>query len=130
MEKKFYNLGARHKRCHHDQDQSVSLLKTKNRKYLVHVYLSYYFNTITARDSIVFFVFTKLMVLEYYFKNNTRASTRLDSDQVRPYVGPDLGPNCLQNHQQTLHADSVKVKDRTYLFFSNYLNHITRAQEI
>ena len=30
------------------------------------------------------------------FRNTTRVSNTLDSDQARHYVGPDLGPNCLQ----------------------------------
>ena len=28
-------------------------------------------------------------------------SNSLDPDQARCFVGPDLGPNCLQNYQQT-----------------------------
>ena len=31
-----------------------------------------------------------------YFRNNIRMSNRLDPDQARRFVGPDLGPNCLQ----------------------------------
>ena len=30
------------------------------------------------------------------FRNATRVSNRLDPDQARRFVGPDLGPNCLQ----------------------------------
>ena len=30
------------------------------------------------------------------FRNHIRVSNSLDSDQDRPSVGPDLGPNCLQ----------------------------------
>ena len=29
-------------------------------------------------------------------KNTIRVSNSLDSDQARLFVGPDLGPNCLQ----------------------------------
>ena len=29
--------------------------------------------------------------------NTIRVSNSLDPDQVRLYVGPDLGPNCLQS---------------------------------
>ena len=31
-----------------------------------------------------------------YFRNTIRVSHGLDPDQVRRFVGPDLGPNCLQ----------------------------------
>ena len=30
------------------------------------------------------------------FKNTIRVSSSLDPDQARHFVGPDLGPNCLQ----------------------------------
>ena len=30
------------------------------------------------------------------FRNTIRASNSLDPDQARHFVGPDLGPNCLQ----------------------------------
>ena len=30
------------------------------------------------------------------FFNTIRVSNRLDPDQARHFVGPDLGPNCLQ----------------------------------
>ena len=30
------------------------------------------------------------------FRNTIRLSNSLDPDQARHYVGPDLGPNCLQ----------------------------------
>ena len=30
------------------------------------------------------------------FGNTNRVSNRLDPDQARHFVGPDLGPNCLQ----------------------------------
>ena len=47
---------------------------------------------------------------------NTWVSTNLVSDQTRPFVGPDLGPNCLQR----LSADdtsrqSINVFPQTYM---------------
>ena len=30
------------------------------------------------------------------FRNTIRVSNKLDPDQARHFVGPDLGPNCLQ----------------------------------
>ena len=35
-------------------------------------------------------------------------SNRLEPDQARHFVGPDLGPNCLQNYLQTKAAASGK----------------------
>ena len=39
-------------------------------------------------------------------------SNSFDPDQARHYVGPDLGPNCLQK----LSADKLGGKELTYLF--------------
>ena len=38
-------------------------------------------------------------------------SNSLDPDQARRYVGPDLGPKCLQNFQQTTLEGSVKYQN-------------------
>ena len=40
--------------------------------------------------------FFKINVFKNYFSNTIRVSNRLDPDQVRQYVRPDLGSNCLQ----------------------------------
>ena len=40
--------------------------------------------------------FSKLTFSNESFWNTTRVSNGLDPDQDRPYVGPDLDPNCLQ----------------------------------
>ena len=45
--------------------------------------------------------FSKSTSFQNSFRNTTRASNSLDPDQARYYVGPDLGPNCLQRLQQT-----------------------------
>ena len=34
--------------------------------------------------------------LQNPFRNTIRVSNSLDPDQARHFVGPDLGPNCLQ----------------------------------
>ena len=44
-----------------------------------------------------------LWMLDFF--NTVRASNSLDPDQVRCFVGPDLGPNCLQR----LSADYKKI---------------------
>ena len=41
-------------------------------------------------------IFLKYTFWKNSFRNNIRVSKSLDSDQARLYVGPDLGPNCLQ----------------------------------
>ena len=40
--------------------------------------------------------FSKLTFSKISFRNTIRVSNRLDPDQARRFVGPDLGPNCLQ----------------------------------
>ena len=41
-------------------------------------------------------IFLKLTFKKKTFKNTIRLSNSLDPDQARHFVGPDLGPNCLQ----------------------------------
>ena len=43
--------------------------------------------------------------------NNSRVSNGLDPDQDRHYVGPDLGPNCLQR------SADFKKKNRGFKIF-------------
>ena len=40
--------------------------------------------------------FSKLTFSKNSFRNTIRVSNSLDQDQDRHFVGPDLGPNCLQ----------------------------------
>ena len=40
--------------------------------------------------------FFKSTFLKNSFRNTIRVSNSLDPDQVPCFVGPDLGPNCLQ----------------------------------
>ena len=42
-------------------------------------------------------VFLKLTFSELSFRNIIGMSNSLDLDQARRYVGPALGPNCLQS---------------------------------
>ena len=48
-------------------------------------------------------------------------SNSLDSDQDRQIVGPDLGPNCMQNYQQTtkLATSMERVNIYTHLLSGN-----------
>ena len=41
-------------------------------------------------------IFSESAFLKNSFKNTIRVSNSLDLDQARHFVGPDLGPNCLQ----------------------------------
>ena len=45
--------------------------------------------------------FYKTIFLRISFRNTIRVSNSLNPDHARHFVGPDLGPNCLQNWQQT-----------------------------
>ena len=40
--------------------------------------------------------FLLLFFLKWSFGNISRVTSRLDPDHARRFVGPDLGPNCLQ----------------------------------
>ena len=52
------------------------------------------------------------------FMNTIRVSNSVDPDQARRFVGPDLGPNCLQNIIGRL---LYKIKVKT--IFSNVIFH-------
>ena len=41
-------------------------------------------------------IFFKIIFLKNSFRTTIRVSNSLESDQARHFVGPDLGPNCLQ----------------------------------
>ena len=43
-----------------------------------------------------FAVFKINFLNNFFFKNTIRVSNSLDPDHDRRFVGPDLGPNCLQ----------------------------------
>ena len=49
---------------------------------------------VSCFSRLLFFFF---FVLKFFFRNCIRLSNSLDPDQARRSVGPDLGPNCLQN---------------------------------
>ena len=40
--------------------------------------------------------FSKSIFSKKSYRNTIRVSNSLDPDQTRHFVGPDLGPNCLQ----------------------------------
>ena len=61
----------------------------------------YFLNTLHAGQFFMFFfcrllIFSKSMFLKNSFRNTNRVSNILDPDQAGHFVGPDLGPNCLQ----------------------------------
>ena len=51
----------------------------------------------------MFFCRLKIIFKTNRFRNTIRVSNSLDPDQARRFVGPDLGPNCLQ----MLYADDT-----------------------
>ena len=54
----------------------------------------------------------------FFNKSTTRVSNRFDPDQGRRFVGPDLGPNCLQR----LSADDTTVVDEVLNCFIIYVH--------
>ena len=53
---------------------------------------------------VVYWFFSKLTFLKNSFRNIIRVSKSLNPAQARHFVGPDLGPNCLQK----LSADDTR----------------------
>ena len=45
---------------------------------------------------VVCYFFQNQLFSKNSFRDTIRASNSLDPDQARPFVGPDLGPNCLK----------------------------------
>ena len=45
---------------------------------------------------VLFWLYFKINFFKNFLRNIIRVSNGLDPDQDRQYVGPDLGPNCLQ----------------------------------
>ena len=63
---------------------------------------------------LILFYFIKII----FFEKNTGILTVLDSDQAQHFVGPDLGPNCLQ----MLSADCTLVgRDNLYVLNKCFL---------
>ena len=54
--------------------------------------LGNFYDTFSSADVFSTSTFSK----KKSFRNAIRVSNSLDPDQVRHFVGPDLGPNCLQ----------------------------------
>ena len=54
---------------------------------------------------------SKLTFSKNYFRNTIRVTKSLDPDQDRHFVGPDLGPSCLQRlYQQTTEVDASRKR--------------------
>ena len=66
-------------------------------------------------------IFFKINFLKNSCRSTVRVSNSLDPDQVQHFVGPNLGPNCLQR----LSADDTRQRVfdhsecRTVIMFSN-----------
>ena len=58
---------------------------------------------------LLIFFFSKLTIFKKdNFNNTIRVSYSLDSDQARRFVGPDLGPDCLQRLSEDVHVPANK----------------------
>ena len=64
-------------------------------------------------SSAVFF-FSKSTFSKNSFRNVMKVSNSMDPDLARRFVGPDLGPNCLQSYQQTTAAADDASRLRIY----------------
>ena len=52
-----------------------------------------------------------LWMLDFF--NTIRVSNSLDPDQARHFVGPDLGPNCLQRSKMSAKVKKVSSQKRS-----------------
>ena len=75
--------------------------------------------------------FSKLVFLKNSIRNIIRVANSLDQNQAQHFVGPDLGPNCLQSYQQmtkvtssmqrvTVPSKSVGAKTHKYQYQADY----------
>ena len=62
-------------------------------------------------------IFSKLKFSNNSFRNTIRVSNSLDPDQARHFVGPDLGPNCLQRLSADDTGSDKELSMFTYYFF-------------
>ena len=63
-------------------------------------------------------------LLLFFYKINIRVSNSLDTDQAWHFVGPDLGPNCLQRFSADDAADNL-IGCQTF----NLKNKVSRRQQ-
>ena len=94
-----------HLRCHAGNDSLVLLMIATicnmdvNLIASVVTFSTYFFAcwvTVHATVAVCWLFFSKLSFSKIYFRSTIRVSNSSDSDQDRRFVGPDLGPNCLQ----------------------------------
>ena len=58
-----------------------------------------------------------LWMLDFF--NTIRVSNSLDPDQARHFVGPDLGPNCLQRLSAEIAGKELNTKQLVDTFWAN-----------
>ena len=66
--------------------------------------------------------FQKSTFSKIYFRNTIRVSNSLDPDQTRRFVGPNLGPNCLQmlSADLTHVTTSNEIVEKPKFEYGNY----------
>ena len=71
-----------------------------------------YFDQLLDFQIFAFIIPSHIIIVPYFtlwvldFFNTIQVSNSLDPDQARHFVGPDLGPNCLQGSLQGSSADN------------------------
>ena len=56
------------------------------------------------------------------FRNSIKVSNSLDPDQARLFIGPDLGPTCLQR------LSVMPIGSTLFAYISQYMQQTTGAQ--
>ena len=62
------------------------------------------------------------------FRNTIRVSNALDPDQDRHFVGPDLGPNCLQRLTIKVSASKERVLKSVFIIYLLLCTYMIRSQ--
>ena len=52
--------------------------------------------SLCMRGNFACFFFFRMLIFKKSFRNTIRVSNSLDPDQAGHFIGPDVGPNCLQ----------------------------------
>ena len=81
-------------------------------------------------------IYSKSAFSKNSFRNTIRVSNSLDRDQARHFVGPDLGPNCLQQIPADAYAGKFLVDVLLlhfllkYFFFLKNLEILSECQTV
>ena len=89
----------------------------------LHICEKVYFDQLFGFSNIALFISSHFIIVSYFtlwildFFNTIRLSKSLDPDQARHFVGPDLGPNCLQRLSADIAGKELNTKQLVDTFW-------------